>query len=113
MAALRQISVIGDVSLQCSGKCMRASGCEPFAPGRALTTGGRRLGRVSDLMIDERSGRVEAIEISRGYLDDLLSSRLICDEFSLAPRTGDAVVADAFIERFSAPSASHVEGGRK
>ena len=87
------------MSLGCAGKGARAGGCEPFSPGRAITTGGQRLGRVSDLFIDERTGRVDAIEVSRGYLDDLVSSRLICSEFSLRPQSGDAVVADVHTER--------------
>lgn len=95
---LAQIDVIGDVSLQCFGRYGRADGLFQFSPGRALTTGGRRLGRVSDLMIDENSGYVQAIEISRGYIDDLMGRRIICGEFSLAPRTGDAIVADSFTE---------------
>lgn len=99
MMSLGQIRVMGDVSLQCAGKGARAGGCEPFSPGRAITTGGQRLGRVSDLFIDEHTGRVDAIEVSRGYLDDLVSSRLICSEFSLRPQSGDAVVADVHTER--------------
>ena len=112
MVSLGQISVIGDVSLQCAGKGARMGGCEPFVPGRALSTGGMRLGRVSDLIIDERSGRVEAIEISRGYIDDLMGKRLVCDEFALAPQTGDAVVSDSFWEKASARRAVDGEGGR-
>ena len=51
--SLGQIDVIGDVSLQCSGRGERAGGDCQFSPGRALTTSGRRLGRVSDLIINE------------------------------------------------------------
>ena len=61
--SLGQIDVIGDVSLQCSGRGERAGGDCQFSPGRALTTSGRRLGRVSDLIIDESTGRVAYIEI--------------------------------------------------
>lgn len=96
--SLGQIDVIGDVSLQCSGRGERAGGDCQFSPGRALTTSGRRLGRVSDLIIDESTGRVAYIEISRGYIDDLMGGRIICGEFSLRPQTGDAIVADAFYE---------------
>ena len=99
MVSLGQIDVIGDVSLQCSGKGERAGGDCQFSPGRALTTGGHRLGRVSDLIIDEPTGRVAYIEISRGYIDDLMGGRIICSEFSLRPQTGDAIVSDTFCER--------------
>lgn len=99
VVALGQIDVIGDVSLQCTGRGARSGGSEPFSPRRAVTTAGRRLGRVSDLLIDERTGRIAAIEISRGYIDDMLTGRLICDEFALAPQTGDAVVPDALSAR--------------
>ena len=53
---------------------------------------------MSDLIIDESTGRVAYIEISRGYIDDLMGGRIICGEFSLRPQTGDAIVADAFYE---------------
>ena len=113
IVALGQIDVIGVVSLQCTGKGARSGGCEPFAPRRAVTTAGRRLGRVSDLMIDERTGRIEAIEISRGYIDDMLSGRLICDEFALAPQTGDAVVPDALSAQTVRRGGDQLEGGRR
>lgn len=95
MVPFGQINVMGEVSLQCSGRGMRSGGHEPFVPGRVLTTDGRRLGRVSDLIIDERTGHIDAIEISHGYIDDMLEGRFICSEFSLAPRTGNAVIPDA------------------
>ncbi len=113
VVALSNIDVIGEVSLQCTGRGARSGGCEPFAPRRAVTTAGLRLGRVSDLMIDERTGRIEAIEISRGYIDDMLQGRLICDEFALAPQTGDAVVPDALSARPERRGADQLEGGRR
>jgi uncharacterized protein YrrD len=43
---------------------------------RVLTEGGRTVGRVADVVVDERSGRIESFLLSKGPLRDVISGRL-------------------------------------
>lgn len=55
-----------------------------------LDTSGERLGWVTDALVEETTGRVLAIEISQGFVDDFVSGRIRIGVFTMRP---DGVVA--------------------
>jgi len=59
---------------------------------RAVSEDGLRLGAVSGAEIDELSFRVEALELSHGYLDDLLAGRTRVRSFTVSPQGGSVII---------------------
>ena len=59
---------------------------------RALDADGVRLGAISGADIDEITFRVEALELSRGYLDDFLRGRVRVRSFTVNPQDGSVIV---------------------
>lgn len=65
---------------------------------RVQNTDGQHIGWMTDSMIDETDGRVRAIEVSFGYLDDVISGRLWVSDFTLRPCGVIAVVRPSAME---------------
>ena len=61
---------------------------------RALTTEGVRIGAIASAEVDETTFQVEALELTKGWLDDLLDSRLRVRRFTACP-SGGAVIIQA------------------
>ena len=59
---------------------------------RAVSTGGARLGAVTGAEIDELSFAVTALELSRGFWDDLFSPRPRVTTYTLDRETGEVVI---------------------
>lgn len=55
-----------------------------------LSTSGERLGWVTDAFVEESSGRVLALEVSHGIVDDFSRGRIRVRDFTMRP---DGVVA--------------------
>ena len=55
-----------------------------------LDTAGERLGWVTDALVEETTGRVMALEVSHGYVDDFVRGRIRVRDFMMRP---DGVVA--------------------
>ena len=55
-----------------------------------LDTAGQRLGWVTDAFLEEESGCIRSLEVSRGIADDFLTGRFLVSDFTLRP---DGVVA--------------------
>ena len=55
-----------------------------------LDTAGERLGWVTDAFVEESSGRVLALEVSQGIVDDFCRGRIRVRDFTMRP---DGVVA--------------------
>ena len=55
-----------------------------------LSTSGERLGWVTDAFVEESSGRVLALEVSQGLVDDFSRGRIRVRDFTMRP---DGVVA--------------------
>lgn len=69
-----QVKLLGRVSVMVEDKGRRARlREEPIR--RALSTSGVRLGAITGALIDQRSGRVAALELSRGFWEDLTQGR--------------------------------------
>jgi len=67
---------IEDVTEEETAAMNRASVAHAVKDKRMVTTSGRDLGSVTDFYVDERTGAIEAYEISRGSLADIFTSRL-------------------------------------
>ena len=59
---------------------------------RAVSADGMRLGAVSGAEIDEITFCVEALELSRGYLNDLLEGRVRVRSFTVSPQGGAVII---------------------
>ena len=66
---------------------------------RAVGSDGSRLGAVTGAQIDDLSFRVEALELSRGLWDDLMTGRRYIRRFSLNQDTGNVIIDVSEIEK--------------
>ena len=80
-------SVIADVR----GRRKRCTGQSLFY--RAVSTDGSRIGAVVDAEVDEISFLVGALELSRGFWDDLFQGRSRVEVYSL--QNGNIIVQDS------------------
>jgi len=88
------LDMIGEVAVLSRDAGKRAQpGVRPLLR-RALSPDGRRIGAVTDAFIDEETLRIEALEFSRGYLDDLTGGRMRIRQFSVQ-KNGDVIIEDA------------------
>lgn len=85
------IELLGEVAILSRGSGRRASAKANVLPRRALSTDGQLLGAVSGAMIDETTRDVQALQLSRGYIDDLLVGRQWVRHFTVNPNSGDVV----------------------
>ena len=72
-----------------------------FAPlfRRATATDGTRLGAVTGAEIDELSFAVTALELSRGFWDDLMTPRPRVRRFTANRETGEILIDPAELEK--------------
>lgn len=59
-------------------------------PGLPVLDTAARLGWVTDAFLEEESGCIRSLEVSRGIADDFLTGRFLVSDFTLRP---DGVVA--------------------
>lgn len=86
-----QLDMIDDVAVQTRALGRRASFNQRPLLRRALASDGRRIGAITDALIDEDTLRIEALELSHGYLDDLTIGRTRVKQFSTC-KNGDVIV---------------------
>lgn len=87
----RMIGILGEVSIIAEGSGRRASAKSGALPRRALSTDGQLLGAVSGAMIDETTREVTALQLSRGYIDDVLVGRQWVRHFTVNRDSGDVI----------------------
>ena len=87
------IELLGDVSVLAHGRGRRERKAGKTPMYRAVSPGGQILGCVTDAFVDGESLRVEAVELSRGFWDDLTRGRRRVSEFQA--RDSGEVVVDA------------------
>ena len=87
----QSISVMGEVSILADERGKRASARNSALLRRALSTDGQLLGAVSNAMIDEATRTVEALELSRGFIDDLFLGRRWIRQFTVNRDSGDVI----------------------
>ncbi len=90
----RQVDLIGDIAVLIHGSGRRMAMDRPPLLRRAYSPDGRRIGAITDAVIDEKSLLVAALELSYGYLDDLTGGRVRVSQFSVR-KNGDVVVEHA------------------
>lgn len=87
----QMIDLLGEVAIITGGSGRRTSARNPTLQRRALSTDGRLLGAVSGAMIDENTRSVEALLLSRGYIDDLLVGRQWVRQYTVNRDSGDVI----------------------
>lgn len=93
LGMLGQVAVMAD-------DCGKRRHCKtPPLFRRAVGTDGSRIGAITGAEIDELSFRVEALELTCGLWDDLLSGRMRISRFTLNRETGDVIVDAAENEK--------------
>ena len=80
------IRLLGEVSLQVSALLpLPAERREEETSPRVYGTAGELLGWATDALLDESDGRIRALELSFGYIDDLRRGRLWLRDFVRGP----------------------------
>lgn len=88
-----EIDVLGDVSVLTRDGGRREKCGEKPRFRRAVSASGQRLGAITDAFVDEDSRDILAVELSSGFLDDLIRGRQRISQFSVCP-DGDIVVEE-------------------
>ena len=86
-----QLDMIGEVAVLSHGSGKRMPLSERPLFRRALSPDGRRLGAITDAIINEETLAIEALELSHGYLDDLTGGRKQIRQFSVQ-KNGDVII---------------------
>lgn len=87
----REIILLGEVSVLASGKGHPARLKEQVLR-RVLLPDGCRVGAVTGAMLDERTKNVTALELSRGYFEDLTCGRQWIFRYAVNPGSGDVLI---------------------
>ena len=59
---------------------------------RATSTDGQRLGAITGAEVDELSLGLTALELSRGFWDDMLLGRRRVERYTVSPETGEIII---------------------
>lgn len=70
-----QVSCLGDVSILVDAPGERGQPPSAALPRRALSTGGVRLGVITDALLDESSLDIALLELSQSLIEDLTHGR--------------------------------------
>jgi len=89
-----QLDMIGEVAVLAHAAGRRSPLNQRPLFRRALAPDGQRIGAITDTLIDENSLCIEALELSRGYLDDLSRAREYVRQFTVQ-KNGDIIVGSA------------------
>lgn len=90
-----QLSMIGEVAVMADnpGKRRRVSALSLLR--RAVSTGGERLGAIVGAELDEISFLVGALELTRGFWDDLSTGRSRVEKYNADAMSGAVIVLDS------------------
>lgn len=83
------VLVLGEVSVIAGRPPVRAPRDALFSLGSVRDTAGLALGRVTDVYLQPENGRVLALEITLGPLEELTCGRLLAREFAVCPAPGE------------------------
>lgn len=87
-----QVNLLGEVAVLLSGAGQRAGGTRSRLLRRAFSLDGQPLGAICGALLDEETRRVRALELSGGYLDDLLYGRQWVRHYSVNRESGEVLV---------------------
>ncbi|MBQ9196244.1 MAG: PRC-barrel domain-containing protein [Clostridia bacterium] len=86
------IGMLGKLSVICTGKPVRVPREAAFRLFRVTDANGARIGLVTDVLLDEDTLRVAALEISSGPVDDLIAGRWYAASFHVRAMGGTGQV---------------------
>ena len=90
-----QLGMIGEVAvLADSCGARRRCAARPLLM-RAVTTGGERVGAIVGAEVDELSFQVRALELTRGFWDDLTGGRSRVERYTAQPGRSFVIVLDS------------------
>ena len=89
-----QLDMLGEVAVLARESGKRSQCDERPMMRRALSTDGVRIGAITDAVIDEKTLEVKALELTQGYVDDLLSGRRRIWQFTVV-KDGDVIIDQA------------------
>ena len=92
--AVEHIGTIGEVAVITDHRGVRRKMSLQSLVCRAVSTDGRRLGAITGADIDEVSLMVCALELSRGFWDDIYNGRSTVSGFNIAGAASDTVIVD-------------------
>ena len=88
------VSVLGDVAVLVRSEGRRGARAQCGYPRRALTPDGKHLGAICGAGVNEESLNVEALELSIGWLEDVLTGRRRVRRFTVNEPGGEVVVIE-------------------
>ena len=88
----RQIVVLGEVSVVIGDVPARLPRGADFSLRTVKDTGGMTLGWVTDVLLNPSTHRVTGLELSLGFVEELLGGRLIARSWTVVPGTGQVLV---------------------
>lgn len=93
--AAEHIGTVGEVAVIADhrGRRKKMNSCKPIY--RAVSTDGQRLGAITGAEIDEVSLMVCALELSRGFWDDIYNGRIMIRHYSVDPASAQTVIVDS------------------
>lgn len=86
-----KLDLIGDVAVLVHAPGRKSPPCAQSMPRRALSPDGKRLGAITDAIVDEETFAIPMLELSGGYFDDLTRGRERVGAFSVT-QNGDVVI---------------------
>ena len=89
---VESLELIGQVAIHADSPGRRGRMRHSPLFRRAISTDGRRLGAITGAEIDEITFAVRALELSRGFWDDLVRKRERVERFTASRETGEIVV---------------------
>lgn len=90
----KDVSVIGEVAILVESMGQRSERGDCGYPRRALDPDGKRLGAICGADVDEISMNVEALELSMGWMEDVISGRRQVKHFFVTQPGEEVVVIE-------------------
>lgn len=90
---IRAIRLLGAVSVQAADAGKRAK-LKGIPVRRVVTEDGARYGAVTGYLIEPRTLRIEALEVSRGFFEDFLEGREWLFRYAVRDPQGDVLRMD-------------------
>ena len=92
---VESLSMIGEMAVFTDGIGKRRRISAPPILRRAVSTDGRRIGAIVGAEIDELTFLVGALELARGFWDDLFAPRGRVEAFAARTDSNEVIVLDA------------------
>ena len=87
-----RIVVLGEVSVIVDGDPIRLPHDADFDLGMVKDTAGMTLGWVTDVLLNPATYRVTGLELTLGFMEELLGGRLIARSWTVIPGTDEVLV---------------------